>query len=211
MDKEAEVTEESVGIVIAVNRYALVTDEKAWRETLKAYAEIPCETVEDEDMWSGALAHAQTEFKRIDGDRSEIALPMDRDLKKVNKWFRAPLNALDDFKKLASSKLSACRQLRDERAAELRLAAEAAAEDGDSEAVYGLLATVPEPVKLDGTSVRYAYEIELIHEPIIDRRFMSFDEKKVREALAALPKGTIPEWAGLKIKYVPKVQATGRK
>jgi hypothetical protein len=103
--------------VLPIDRAALAVTRKGWEDSLEAYKNVPAASLSNE-QWNECLQMAHAAFKQLEGERTELTRPLDRDLKAINREFKTAQAPMVALKELCGAKLG-----------ELAEAARVAAED----------------------------------------------------------------------------------
>lgn len=170
----------------------------------------PLETEEHEAQAVRLLGIVKGMTKTLDAERKALIGPADKEVRSVNKAYKA---VKDDFlrvEKLLKGRLGEAQTRREEaRAAALAQVAEATA-DGDTEAAQAALDQARGNQDADHKGISYAddWEIMLVNVHAVPREYMTPDMAQVRAYLKANPDGQIDGFQIKRIKKVSRARAS---
>lgn len=200
--------------LVPVDRHELTTLEQQWADSLQAYKEVPCESPLALETWVTWRNHAHEAIKEHESTRLEVTGPLNKDIRRINKWFKAGTASLRAFKELANERIEAYELKLDREAAAKRLEATQAAAAGDHEAVYDALAAVPDQTKTAGNSVRMVWSAQVddvSQLPAQWTRTVANEETIVEYLKMHEDKDFIPPVPGLSFVRVAKARPVGRR
>ncbi len=200
--------------LLAVNRAELTEISAAWKSHLEALQGHPCQNEHEAAYWTDMLNAVQTALKEVESDRTTLTGPLNEDLKRVNSLFREARKPLEEFKELASKKLSErALKLEAERQAML-LAANVAAAAGDQlEARTQLIQAAAAPnAKVAGTRVKMGWEYEVTDINQVPGIYVKkvVDAEAMEAYLSNVADGNFPTMPGISFKRVAKTSPNGR-
>lgn len=211
MTKKTE--KQALSAKATVDHGVLATHITHWKDALKQFELLPCETEEQEAQWGMWVSKAQDTIKTLEDERKLKVGPFNEVVSDINADYREAREPAESFKELGKKKLGDCalrRKLAADAAHEaMRLAAQA----GDADAVYEALALVPEDVKVKGASTTFTWEldedaVELDLVPVV---FLAVNPDQVKKYIKGF-KGAEPAAVpGLKFRQVANTAARGSR
>lgn len=166
-DKSAEIVQ-STGVNVA--ELASFTQQAVQLEEFLTKA--PCKTAEQEAYFSGALSNVRALQKKMEDERTARTKPILAAKRSIDSLFTPVTKPLERCEGIIRNKLAAAALGRKEREAAAMLAAQTAAEAGDTDAVMDALAAVPDVVETTGSSVTYEWVVESYDVEKMDRFFV---------------------------------------
>lgn len=194
-----------------VNHGALAQHITHWKDALKKFETLPCESEAEEAQWGLWVSKAQDTIKTLEDERKSLVSPFNEVVGEINADYREAREAPEAFKELGKKKLGDCalrRKLAADAAHEaMRLAAQA----GDADAVYEALALVPEDVKVKGASTTFTWEAFDCDVALMEPQFLMPDESALKTYIKAFKGAEPAARPGVKFRQVANTAARGSR
>lgn len=156
------------------------------------------------------LLQIKEKIKELDNQRKAFVAPLNDVVKKINAFFKAPIDAYGEVElSLKSAMGSFQMELARQRQAALEEAAKAAAaqKTEDFSALMGA-ALDNAPVKAAGTFTRDVWRYEVLDPSLVPREYLMVDERKIGEVVRTL-KGDV-QIPGVRVWSETTVVARGK-
>lgn len=186
----------------------------SWGTALASYAEVPCDSAEGEAFWVQVRNAVHDAIQTLETERKEIALPIDRELKALNKTYREAREPAEALKELANKKLAEYAVAIEATRNAALVAATDAAKAGDTAQVSEALAVAAEAhTTASGNTVRYSWKwsVEDVSQlPGLYTKVVA-NEDAIAEYISRLDEGFYPHLPGVKFERVAAVRPTGKR